>query len=289
MTTPHSAAAAGQRAHRAGLPHGRAAALRRWSEQRKAAGKLLGEILVELDFCTEDQVIECLATGLRRALRQARAAAGRSEDRRRAAAGVHREEPRLAAVHDSRHADGRGLRAVEPVPDRRAAQPDAAWKCRSCATSAKDIRRMITTLPDSKMFVIDDIIEDNAAGRSHADRRRRSRTSATSTRIRRPIAGHPPGQLHHLQRGQGRGQRHPHRAGRALHAGPLPHRRPALQVARSAAATCSAPSPAASRSWPRSTSASGGCRRTAACTCCSTAARSTSASARFPAAAARRP
>ena len=30
------------------------------------------------------------------------------------------------------------------------------------ATSAKDIRRMITTLPDSKMFVIDDIIEDNA-------------------------------------------------------------------------------------------------------------------------------
>ena len=33
------------------------------------------------------------------------------------------------------------------------------------------------------MFVIDDIIEDNDAGRSHADRRRRSRTSATSTEI----------------------------------------------------------------------------------------------------------
>ena len=31
------------------------------------------------------------------------------------------------------------------------------------------------------MFVIDDIIEDNAPGRSHADRGRRSRTSATST------------------------------------------------------------------------------------------------------------
>jgi type IV pilus assembly protein PilB len=28
------------------------------------------------------------------------------------------------------------------------------------ATSAKDIRRMITTLPDSKVFVIDDIIDD---------------------------------------------------------------------------------------------------------------------------------
>jgi type IV pilus assembly protein PilB len=30
------------------------------------------------------------------------------------------------------------------------------------ASSAKDIRRMITTLPDSKTFVIDDIIDDNA-------------------------------------------------------------------------------------------------------------------------------
>src|SRR5207244_8791007 len=30
------------------------------------------------------------------------------------------------------------------------------------ATSAKDVRRMITTLPDSKTFIIDDIIDDDA-------------------------------------------------------------------------------------------------------------------------------
>src|SRR5262245_56975542 len=31
-------------------------------EQRKGTGKLLGEILVEKAFCTDDQIIECLAT-----------------------------------------------------------------------------------------------------------------------------------------------------------------------------------------------------------------------------------
>ena len=106
---------------------------------------------------------------------------------------------------------------------------------------------------------------------------------------RRPVAGDPPGQLHHLQRGEGGGQRHPHRAGRALHAGPLPHRRPALQGARSA------PAPAQRRDQPhqdhgaRWTSASGGCPRTAASSCCWKAARSTSASAPSPPPRARRP
>ena len=108
---------------------------------------------------------------------------------------------------------------------------------------------MITTLPDSKTFVIDDIIEDNA----------QAEVTLIETaiedigdidRVRRPVARHPAGQLHHLQRRQGRRQRHPHRAGRALPADSQPHRRPAVQVAGSAAAICSAPSPAASRSWP---------------------------------------
>src|SRR5687767_11972417 len=30
-------------------------------EQRSSAGKLLGEILIESSFCTDDQIIECLA------------------------------------------------------------------------------------------------------------------------------------------------------------------------------------------------------------------------------------
>ena len=38
------------------------------------------------------------------------------------------------------------------------------------AATAKDIRRMITSLPNSKVFVIDDIIEDSEAAERHADR-----------------------------------------------------------------------------------------------------------------------
>ena len=96
--------------------------MRRWTSSGQAAGKLLGEILVERSFCTDDQVIECLATvyGVPYAKLEPRLADPKVVDV--PAAGVHREEPRLAAVQDSRHADGRRHRADEPVPDRRAAR-----------------------------------------------------------------------------------------------------------------------------------------------------------------------
>ena len=45
-----------------GLSHARTARDRaRSSSGKRAASKLLGEILVDLEYCTEDQVVECLA------------------------------------------------------------------------------------------------------------------------------------------------------------------------------------------------------------------------------------
>ena len=147
---------------------------------------------------------------------------------------------------------------------------------------------MITTLPNSKVFVIDDIIEDS--------------DTADVTLIEEAIedigdveeiAGQSPvirlvNYIIFNAVKEGASDIHIEPAERCMRVryridGRL------LQGARSAAA------PAERRHQPhqdhgrRWTSASGGCRRTAASTCCSKAARSTSASAPFPPRAARRP
>ena len=131
------------------------------TEQRKGTGKLLGEILVELALCTDDQVIECLASvyGVPYAKLEPRLSDPKALEL------LPREyveknlvfplfkifntltvalcEPtNLFLIDELRNLTGLDVQVV--------------------ATSAKDIRRMITTLPDSKTFVIDDIIEDNA-------------------------------------------------------------------------------------------------------------------------------
>ena len=97
---------------------------RRWSRRcrssrRTPRGSCSARFWSSLNVCTEDQVVECLAAeyGVPYAKLEARLL--RSEDRRPAAARVHREEPRAAAVSGPRHADGRRHRAVEPVSDRR--------------------------------------------------------------------------------------------------------------------------------------------------------------------------
>ncbi len=130
-------------------------------EQRKAPGKLLGEILIEQGFASEDQVIECLAMvyGVPYAKLEPRLADPKAVDV------LPREyiEKNLAfPLYKIRHTltvavcEPTNLFLIDELKSL------TGLDVQVVATSAKDIRRMITTLPDSKTFVIDDIIEDNA-------------------------------------------------------------------------------------------------------------------------------
>ena len=131
------------------------------NEQRSGGGKLLGEIIAERGFCSDDQIIECLATvyGVPYAKLEPRIADPRIVDclpreyieknlvfplfKIRGTLTIAVTEPTNLFLIDELHA----LTNLD---------------VQVVATSAKDLRRMITTLPDSKTFVIDDIIEDNA-------------------------------------------------------------------------------------------------------------------------------
>lgn len=132
-------------------------------QTKTGRNRLLGEILVELELCTEEQVLECLASEY----------------------GVPfaRLEPRLADVKVAELLPRefvernlvfplfkvRGILIVamsEPsnlflIDEVRAL---TRLEVQIVAASSKDIRRMITTLPDSKTFVIEDIIEDGEQG-----------------------------------------------------------------------------------------------------------------------------
>jgi type IV pilus assembly protein PilB len=131
------------------------------TEQRAGGSKLLGEILVERGFCTDDQITECLATvyGVPYAKLEPRIADPRIVD------ALPREYIEKHLVFPLFKIRGTLTIAVtEPTNlfliDELHAQTNL--EVQVVATSAKDVRRMITTLPDSKTFVIDDIIEDNA-------------------------------------------------------------------------------------------------------------------------------
>jgi type IV pilus assembly protein PilB len=131
-------------------------------QKESAQNKLLGEVLVELEFCSEDQVIECLAVEYN--------------------VPYAKLEPRLfdPAVIDVLPREYieenlvlplfvvRGVLTIavsEPsnlfLLDELAALSN--MEVQIVATTGKDVRRMLTSLPDSKVFVIDDIIEDNDA------------------------------------------------------------------------------------------------------------------------------
>lgn len=131
------------------------------TEQRAGGGKLLGEILVERGFCGDDQVTECLATvyGVPYAKLEPRIADPKIVDcLPREYIEKHLVFP-LFKIRDSLT-----VAVTEPtnlflIDELRVL---TNLDIHVVATSAKDVRRMITTLPDSKTFVIDDIIEDNA-------------------------------------------------------------------------------------------------------------------------------
>jgi type IV pilus assembly protein PilB len=130
------------------------------TEQRAGGGKLLGEILTERGYCTDDQIVECLATvyGVPYAKLEPRIADPRVVEclpreyieknlvfplfKIRETLTVAVTEPTNLFLIDELH-------AVTNL------------EVQVVATSAKDVRRMITTLPDSKTFVIDDIIDGN--------------------------------------------------------------------------------------------------------------------------------
>ena len=131
--------------------------------QKKQPGKLVGEILVDLQFCTEDHITECLACiyGVPYAKLEPRIADPRIVDvlpreyieknlvfplfRIRGTLTVAVTEPSNLFLID----EIRGLTHLD---------------VQIVSTTSKDVRRMITTLPDSKTFVIDDIIDGNQQG-----------------------------------------------------------------------------------------------------------------------------
>ncbi len=122
--------------------------------------RLLGEILVDLELCSEDQIVECLAKeyGFPHAKLDGR---------------LH--DPKVIEVLPREYIENnlvlplflvRGTLTVaisEPsnlflVEEIRAL---TNLEVQVVAATPKDVRRMITSLPDSKVFVIDDIIEDS--------------------------------------------------------------------------------------------------------------------------------
>ena len=169
---------------------------------------------------------------LRRALRQIGGPAVRSQGGRRAAAGIHREEPRPAAVQDPPGADDRGFRTVQSVSHRGTA---VAHRPRRADRGRHRQRHPADDHQPARFEGLRHRRHHRGLGarRSHAHRRghrghRRHRGGGGA------VAGHPPGQLHDLHGGQRGGQRHSHRARRTMRSRPQPHRRPPLQGARSA-------------------------------------------------------
>ncbi len=128
-------------------------------QQRIGKTRLLGEILVDMSYCSEDQVFECLATGygvpyakLEPRLMDPNVVELLPRDYMernlvlplfciRDVLTVAVSEPsNLFIIDELRHATGKEIQIV--------------------AATLKDIRRMFASLPDAKVFVIDDIIDD---------------------------------------------------------------------------------------------------------------------------------
>jgi type IV pilus assembly protein PilB len=131
------------------------------AEQRSSQGKLLGEIVVEQGICTDDQVVECLAAvyGVPYARLEPRIADPKIVD---SLPREYIEKHLVFPLFKIRQT--LTVAVTEPtnlflIDEMRAV---TSLELQVVAASDIDIRRMITTLPDSKTFVIDDIIEDSA-------------------------------------------------------------------------------------------------------------------------------
>jgi len=130
------------------------------AQKKGGRSKLLGEILVDLEYCTEDQIVECLAT---------------EYDVPYAKLEARLYDPRIVDVLPREYIENNLVMPLFVVRDTltiAVSEPSNLFlidEIRSLsnldvqivAATPKDIRRMITSLPNSKVFVIDDIIEDS--------------------------------------------------------------------------------------------------------------------------------
>jgi len=130
------------------------------AQKQDGRGRLLGEILVDLELCNEDQIVECLAAeyGVPYAKLEARL-----------------YDPGIVDILPREYIETNlvlPLFVVRGVLTIAVAEPSNLFlldeirsltnvRVQIVAATPKDIRRMITTLPNSKVFVIDDIIEDS--------------------------------------------------------------------------------------------------------------------------------
>ncbi len=133
------------------------------SEQHLAhKGKLLGEILVDISACSDDQVAECIASEYRLpyAKLETRIFDSRIVDV------LPREFVEKNLVLPL-YVIGDTLTLAVSEPSNLFLFEEIAQltqlKVQLVVATIKDIRRMITTLPNSKVFVIDDIIDDNVS------------------------------------------------------------------------------------------------------------------------------
>ncbi len=134
------------------------AALARQSQTGR--NKLLGEILVDLEYCTEDHIVECLAAeyGVPYAKLDARM-----------------YDPKVVDVLPKEYTENNlvlPLFVIRGTLTIAVSEPSnlflideirglSGLAVQIVAATPKDIRRLITNLPNSKVFVIDDIIEDS--------------------------------------------------------------------------------------------------------------------------------
>jgi type IV pilus assembly protein PilB len=141
-------------------PENLASALEQQKNQPAGLNQLLGEILVETSQCTEDQIVECLAAeyGVPHAKLEPRLS-----------------DPQIIDVLQRDYIDDnlvlplfliRGVLTVAvPEPSNLflidEVQQLTQLDVQIVAATTKDIRRVLATLPNSKVFVIDDIIEDS--------------------------------------------------------------------------------------------------------------------------------
>lgn len=131
------------------------------AKQRQGGrSKLLGEILVDEEFCSEDQIVECLAAeyGVPYAKLEARLFDPAIVD---VLPREYVEQNLVLPLYIVREtltiavSEPSNLFLIEEI------RGISKMQVQIVAATPRDIRRMITTLPNSKVFVIDDIIEDS--------------------------------------------------------------------------------------------------------------------------------
>jgi type IV pilus assembly protein PilB len=124
-------------------------------------GRLLGEILVEAGFCTEDQVVECLAAeySVPYAKLETRLFDLKTLELLPREFIERNYVLPLFCIRDVLTVAVSELSNMFLIDEIRAT---SGKDVQIVAASSRDIRRMITQLPDSKVFVIDDLIDDSS-------------------------------------------------------------------------------------------------------------------------------